>query len=137
TALLRLHPELATGRNEVDYEILPGHPRHATWLDPELPATFGMMEQVLAGLAGVGPGRAQPGRRHPVLAHRLRAPAGRAAAGPGAGGGGTRAGEPRYRGGDGGVGAGHRLAAALLLPRRPVRRAIRRPGPGGPPGPPR
>ncbi|HET9970098.1 MAG TPA: family 20 glycosylhydrolase [Streptosporangiaceae bacterium] len=56
TALLRLHPELATGRNEVDYEILPGHPRHATWLDPELPATFGMMEQVLAGLAAIFPG---------------------------------------------------------------------------------
>jgi hexosaminidase len=56
TALLRLHPELGTGRNEVDYEVLPGHPRHATWLDPELPATFGMMEQVLAGLAAIFPG---------------------------------------------------------------------------------
>lgn len=56
TALLRLHPELGTGRNEVDYEILPGHPRHATWLDPELPATFGLMEQVLAGLAAIFPG---------------------------------------------------------------------------------
>jgi hexosaminidase len=56
TALLRLHPELGTGRNEVDYEILPGHPRHATWLDPELPATFGMMEHVLAGLAAIFPG---------------------------------------------------------------------------------
>ena len=56
TALLRLHPELSTGRNEVDYEILPGHPRHAVWLDPELPATFGLMEQVLAGLAAIFPG---------------------------------------------------------------------------------
>src|SRR5690349_6244500 len=56
TALLRLHPELGTGRNEVDYEILPGHPRHATWLDPELPATFAMMKQVLAGLAAIFPG---------------------------------------------------------------------------------
>ena len=56
TALLRLNPELATGRNEVDYEIMPGHPRHATWLDPELPATFEMMEQVLAGLAAIFPG---------------------------------------------------------------------------------
>jgi hexosaminidase len=53
TALLRLHPELGTGRNEVDYEVLPGHPRHAVWLDPELPATFGLMEQVLAGLAAI------------------------------------------------------------------------------------
>ena len=56
TALLRLHPELSTGRNEVDYEVLPGHPRHATWLDPELPATFGLMEHVLAGLAAIFPG---------------------------------------------------------------------------------
>jgi hexosaminidase len=56
TALLRLHPELSTGRNEVDYEVLPGHQRHAVWLDPELPATFGLMEQVLAGLAAIFPG---------------------------------------------------------------------------------
>jgi hexosaminidase len=56
TALLRLHPELSTGRNEVDYEIAPGHRRHAVWLDPELPATFGLMEQVLAGVAGIFPG---------------------------------------------------------------------------------
>jgi hexosaminidase len=56
TALMRLHPELSTGRNEVDYEVLPGHPRHATWLDPELPATFGLMEHVLAGLAAIFPG---------------------------------------------------------------------------------
>jgi hexosaminidase len=56
TALIRLHPELDTGRNEVDYEVLPGHKRHAVWLDPELPATFGLMEQVLAGLAEIFPG---------------------------------------------------------------------------------
>jgi hexosaminidase len=56
TALMRLHPELNTGRNEVDYEILPGHERHAVWLDPELPATFGLMEQVLAGVAAIFPG---------------------------------------------------------------------------------
>ncbi|HEY1320498.1 MAG TPA: family 20 glycosylhydrolase, partial [Streptosporangiaceae bacterium] len=56
TALMRLHPELSTGRNEVDYEILPGHRRRAVWLDPELPATFELMEQVLAGLAAIFPG---------------------------------------------------------------------------------
>ncbi len=56
TALMRLHPELNTGRNEVDYEVLPGHPRHAVWLDPELPATFELMEQVLAGVAAIFPG---------------------------------------------------------------------------------
>ena len=55
-ALLRLHPDLSTGRNEVDYEILPGHERHAVWLDPELPATFELMEQVLAGVAAIFPG---------------------------------------------------------------------------------
>ena len=43
-ALLRLRPDLSTGRNEVGYEILPGHERHAVWLDPELPATFALME---------------------------------------------------------------------------------------------
>jgi len=56
SALTRLHPELKTGRNEVDYEILPGHARHAVWLDPELPATFELMEQVLAGVAAIFPG---------------------------------------------------------------------------------
>jgi hexosaminidase len=55
-ALLRLRPDLSTGRNEVDYEILPGHKRHAVWLDPELPATFEVMEQVLAGMAAIFPG---------------------------------------------------------------------------------
>jgi hexosaminidase len=56
TALLRLHPELSSGRNEVDYEVLPGHRRHAVWLDPELPATFGLMERVLSGVAAIFPG---------------------------------------------------------------------------------
>ena len=49
SAFVQMHPELNTGRNEVDYEILPGHARHAVWLDPELPATFELIEQVLAG----------------------------------------------------------------------------------------
>jgi len=56
TALLRLHPELDSGRNEVDYEFLAGHPRHAVWLDPDLPATFGLLEEVLAGVAATFPG---------------------------------------------------------------------------------
>ena len=55
-ALLRLRPDLRSGRNEVEYEFLPGHRRRAVWLDPELPATFELMEQVLAGLAGIFPG---------------------------------------------------------------------------------
>jgi hexosaminidase len=49
-ALLRLRPDLSTGRNEVGNEILPGHKRHAVWLDPELPATCELMEQVLAAI---------------------------------------------------------------------------------------
>src|SRR5204863_95327 len=54
--LLRLRPELKSGRNEVEYEFLPGHRRRAVWLDPELPATFELMEQVLAGVAAIFPG---------------------------------------------------------------------------------
>jgi hexosaminidase len=56
SALMRLHPELSTGRNEVEHEFPPGHRRRAVWLDPELPATFALMEQVLAGVAAIFPG---------------------------------------------------------------------------------
>lgn len=55
SALLQLHPELNTGRNEVEFEIPPGHKHHTVWLDPELPATFDLLEQVLAGLAAIFP----------------------------------------------------------------------------------
>ncbi|HEX3312775.1 MAG TPA: family 20 glycosylhydrolase, partial [Streptosporangiaceae bacterium] len=55
-ALLRLRRDLKSGRNEVEYEFLPGHRRRAVWLDPELPATFEVMEQVLAGVAAIFPG---------------------------------------------------------------------------------
>ena len=55
-ALLRLRPDLRSGRNEVEYEFLPGHRRRAVWLDPDLPATFELMEQVLAGMAAIFPG---------------------------------------------------------------------------------
>jgi hexosaminidase len=47
SALMRLHPELSTGRNE----------HRTVWLDPELPATFGLIEQVLASVAELFPGR--------------------------------------------------------------------------------
>jgi hexosaminidase len=82
TALMRLHPELDTGRNDADYEVLPGHPRHAVWLDPDLPATFGLMEQVLAGVAAIFPGpylhigadepRAMPDEAYMSYVRRLR-----------------------------------------------------------------
>ncbi|MGH3175459.1 MAG: family 20 glycosylhydrolase, partial [Streptosporangiaceae bacterium] len=56
SALLGLRPDLKSGRNEVEYEFLPGHRRRAVWLDPELPATFELMEQLLAGVAAIFPG---------------------------------------------------------------------------------
>ena len=55
SALLQLHPELNSGRNEVEFEVPPGHKHHTVWLDPELPATFDLLEQVLAGLAAIFP----------------------------------------------------------------------------------
>ncbi len=56
SALLGLRPDLKSGRNEVEYEFLAGHRRRAVWLDPELPATFELMEQVLARVAAIFPG---------------------------------------------------------------------------------
>jgi hexosaminidase len=56
SALMQLHPELNTGRNEVRFELPPGHERYAVWLDPDLPATFGLIEEVLAGVAAIFPG---------------------------------------------------------------------------------
>ncbi|HKA82352.1 MAG TPA: family 20 glycosylhydrolase, partial [Acidimicrobiales bacterium] len=56
SALVRMHPELKTGRNEVGFELAPGHAHRAVWLDPELPATFTLMEDVLAGAAAIFPG---------------------------------------------------------------------------------
>jgi hexosaminidase len=51
-----MHPELNTGRNEVEFELPPGHRHQAVWLDPGLPATFELIEQVLAGVAQIFPG---------------------------------------------------------------------------------
>jgi hexosaminidase len=56
SALVRLHPELDTDRNHVDFEFPPGHKHRIVWLDPELPATFELIEQVLADLAAIFPG---------------------------------------------------------------------------------
>ncbi len=55
SALLQLHPELNSGRNQVEFELPPGHKHHTVWLDPELPATFDLLEQVLAGVAAIFP----------------------------------------------------------------------------------
>ena len=51
-ALLRLRPELASGRNVV----WPGQAHQSAWLDPELPATFEILDAALAELAGLFPG---------------------------------------------------------------------------------
>ena len=56
SALVRMHPELNTGRNEVEFELPPGRTHRAVWLDPELPATFTLMGDVLAGAAAIFPG---------------------------------------------------------------------------------
>ena len=54
---MRMHPELNTGRNEVEFELPPGHQHHTVWLDPGLPATFELIEKVLAGVAEIFPSR--------------------------------------------------------------------------------
>ena len=52
-AFVRMRPELNTGRNLVEFELPPGHTHHTAWLDPELPATFEVVEEVLAGVAAI------------------------------------------------------------------------------------
>ena len=53
SALLRMRPELNSGRNEVEFPL--GHARRAGWLDPELPATFTLVQDVLTGVAEIFP----------------------------------------------------------------------------------
>jgi hexosaminidase len=55
SALVRMYPELNTGRNQVEFELPPGHRHRAVWLDPELPATFELIGQVLADVARIFP----------------------------------------------------------------------------------
>ncbi|MGH3201059.1 MAG: family 20 glycosylhydrolase [Streptosporangiaceae bacterium] len=49
SALMRMHPELNSGRNEAEA------PLGARWLDPELPATFTLVEDLLTGVAEIFP----------------------------------------------------------------------------------
>jgi hexosaminidase len=53
SALVRMRAELNTGRNLVEFKLPSGHTHHTAWLDPELPATFAAIEEVLAGVAAV------------------------------------------------------------------------------------
>jgi hexosaminidase len=55
SSLVHLHPQLHTGRNEVRFELPPGYEQRATWLDPEAPATYPLVEEVLAGVAEIFP----------------------------------------------------------------------------------
>jgi len=55
SALMRMHPALDTGRNVIEVELGGGKTRRAAWLDPESPATFELIEQVLAGVAAIFP----------------------------------------------------------------------------------
>ena len=56
SALMRIHPELITGRNAVEHVPPSGDRYHTGWLDPELPATFGVVRDVLTEVAGLFPG---------------------------------------------------------------------------------
>jgi hexosaminidase len=52
-ALVRMRPELNSGRNLVEFELAPGRTRQTAWLDPQLPSTFRVVEEVLAGVAAI------------------------------------------------------------------------------------
>jgi len=49
-ALVQMRPELDSGRNMLKFD-----PESTAWLDPELPATYQVIEAVLAEIAGVFP----------------------------------------------------------------------------------
>jgi hexosaminidase len=53
SAFVRMRPELNSGRNLVEFEFSPGHTHHTAWLDPELPATLEVVEEVLVGVAAL------------------------------------------------------------------------------------
>jgi hexosaminidase len=56
SALVQMRPELNTGRNLVEFEFMPSQVHRTVWLDPELPATFAVVEEVLASAAAIFPG---------------------------------------------------------------------------------
>lgn len=56
-ALVRLHPELAMDSNVQRFELMPGVVQHRAWLNPELPASFKVYEEIIAYLSDVFPGR--------------------------------------------------------------------------------
>jgi len=54
SALMRMHPELTSGRNDVEFPL--GTAGRAVWLDPALPATWPLVADVLSGVAEIFPG---------------------------------------------------------------------------------
>jgi hexosaminidase len=50
-ALVQMRPELNSGRNVLEFDL-----KSTAWLDPELPATYQVVEAVFAEIAGVFPG---------------------------------------------------------------------------------
>lgn len=53
SALIKLNPALDTGRNNMEFEIKIGREHRNAWLDPELPATFELIEEILVDVAGI------------------------------------------------------------------------------------
>jgi hexosaminidase len=51
SAILKLRPELFSGRNRFDFEAVPGRVHYSCWFDPELPATFPFLESVWTEMA--------------------------------------------------------------------------------------
>jgi hexosaminidase len=49
SAFMAMHPELTSGRHQ------DGHETTAAWLDPTVPATYPLVEEVLTGVAGIFP----------------------------------------------------------------------------------
>jgi hexosaminidase len=57
SALLQMHPDLSNGRNVMAFELFPGRIQRSTWLDPDLPKTFAVLDDVLGQVASIFPGR--------------------------------------------------------------------------------
>jgi hexosaminidase len=82
-SLLALRPELDTGANRVEIDLAPGYALESAWLDPEHPATFPVIEEVLQAVAELFPGPylhiggdeafAMPADRYAAYVARVRA----------------------------------------------------------------
>src|SRR5262249_54614298 len=55
SALVEMRPELDTGRNLVEMELLPGYSHRTAWLDPDSAETLALIGEVFAGVAEIFP----------------------------------------------------------------------------------